>query len=302
MPIKGILGFELQFRLCGTKGKAKMSLVMQYLLGINIQFLLCTLWVCADGSSLTCPPLPVLSCDPQNPIPTWERQSCPSCPSRTSTHCRKGKGISSHWAFGFITLLNTRNTAGEMYWKMPRNRNPEQSMFSVLFPSELNMVGNFHTAKELVMAQFCGNGALTRAQISWSSVSFLLWGHSLSKIFSSYGLSAQQMSDAALPLLLLMCFRIIFRRHLRKGTGKLLDRSENVEEVKSLSMVTWKVSGRSSNGQWILLPSKEPLPAFFPGLCLVLWLLLCSSGLGQCPSQVPWLPEVLTGLCFQALL
>lgn len=172
MPIRGILGFELQFRLRGTTGKAKVSLVMQYLLGINIQFLLCRVWVCADGSSLTWPPLPALLCDPQNLTLTWERWSSPSCPSRASTHCRKGKGISSHWVHGFITLLNTRSTAREMYWKMPGNRNPEQSMFLVLFPLELNVVGNVHAAKEPVTVQFCGNGALTRAQISWAQSHF----------------------------------------------------------------------------------------------------------------------------------
>lgn len=230
MPVRSILRFELQFRLRGTMGKAKMSLVMQYLLGINIQFLLCTLWVCADGSSLTWPPCPALPCDSKIFTPTWERWSSPNCPSQTSTRCRKCKGISSHWAYGFIRLLNTRSTACEMYWKMPGSRNPEQLMFSVLFPPELNVVGNFHTVKEPAMVQFCGNGALTRAQISWSSVSFpvgkyCMWGHSLPKIFSSYALSAQQISNAVLPVLLLMHFGVIFRRWLRKGTGKMLDRN-----------------------------------------------------------------------------
>lgn len=117
-----------------------------------------------------------------------------------------------------------------MHWRMPGSRNPEQLMFSVLFPPELNVVGNFHTAKEPVMVQFCCNGALTTAQICWSSGSFLLRASTACEDThfprsSPVVLSAQQMSDAALAVLLLQHFRIIFRRWLRKGTGKMLDRN-----------------------------------------------------------------------------
>lgn len=62
----------------------------------------------------------------------------------------------------------------------------------------------------------------------------------------------------------------------------------------------------SATDPWVVLPSKKRLSAFVPSLhCPVIWLLLWSSGLTtavQCLSQVPWLPEVLTGLCFQVLL
>lgn len=261
MPVRGILGFELQFSFVGQQEKQKWAWWCN------------TCWesifssCCAECECvLMAAPWPghhCLRCSVIHKTPTWERWSSPSCPSRASTHCRKGKGISSHWAHGFITLLNTRSTACEMYWKMPGNRNPEQSMILVLFPLELNVVGNVHTAKEPVMVQCCGNGALTRAQISWAQSHFsceqvlhvrTLTFQDLVQLF----LPAQQMSDAALPVLLLMHFRIIFRRQLRNGGAKCWTGMRGVEEVKSLAMVTWKVSGEAAMASGLYCPARSP--------------------------------------------
>lgn len=49
-------------------------------------------------------------------------------------------------------LLNTRNTACEVSRKMLGSRNPEQLLFLLLFPPELNVDGDFHATKESVMA------------------------------------------------------------------------------------------------------------------------------------------------------
>lgn len=209
-----------------------------------------TVSVCADGSSLTQPPLLCTAGrDPQGTTLTRENWSIPSCPSQTSTYCTKCKGISSHQAYGFITLLNTRNTACEVSWKMLGSRNPEQLMFSLSFPPELNVDDNFHTANGSVMVrpvlwQWYFDHSPTKLGVSLISPArkYYMWGHTVSKIFSSYTLSAQLTPDAALPVVLLECFGLLLRRWLRRGTGKMLDRSQR-------HRVAWKVSRRSSNGQ-----------------------------------------------------
>lgn len=138
-----------------------------------------------------------------------------------------------HWAYGFIILLNIRNTACEVSWKMLGSRNPEQLVFTLLFPPELNVDGNFHTSKESVMAgpvlwQWCFDHSPAKPELSPISPAskYYMWGHLVSKIFSSYALSVQQMSDAALPVVLLERFRLLLRRRLRRGTGKMLDRNQ----------------------------------------------------------------------------
>lgn len=209
-----------------------------------------TVRVCADGSSLTQPPLLCAAvCDPQGTTPTQESWSIPTCPSQTSTYCTKCKGNSSHQAYGFITLLNTRNTACEVSRKILGSRNPEQLMFSLPFPPELNVDDNFHTAKESVMVrpvlwQWYFDHSPTKLGVSLISPArkYYMWGHTVSKIFSSYTLSAQPTPGAALPVVLLECFGLLLRRRLRRGTGKMLDRSQR-------HRVDGKVSRRSSNGQ-----------------------------------------------------
>lgn len=196
-----------------------------------------------------------------------------------------------------------------MYWKMPWNRNAEQLMFSVLFPPELNVVGNFHSAKEPVMV-LC-NGALARAQINWSSISFLLWASTVCEN-THFPRSSPVMFSLLSKCQMQLCqcchwciLGLSSEGSWGKGQAKYWTGMGDVEEVKIPTMITWMESGRSRNGQWILLPSQEPLPAFSSRLyCPVLWLLLCSSGLaaGQSLSQMPSLPEVLTGLCLQVLL
>lgn len=159
------------------------------------------------------------------------------------------KGNSSHQAYGFITLLNTRNTACEVSRKILGSRNPEQLMFSLPFPPELNVDDNFHTAKESVMVrpvlwQWYFDHSPTKLGVSLISPArkYYMWGHTVSKIFSSYTLSAQPTPGAALPVVLLECFGLLLRRRLRRGTGKMLDRSQR-------HRVAGKVSRRSSNGQ-----------------------------------------------------
>lgn len=106
-------------------------------------------------------------------------------------------------------------------------------MFLFLFPSELNVNVNFHTTKESVVAgpvwwQWCFDHSPAKPELSLISPAskYYMWEHSISKIFSSYTLFAQQMSDAALPVVLLEHFRFLLRRRRRRGTGKMLDRNQ----------------------------------------------------------------------------
>lgn len=85
------------------------------------------------------------------------------------------------------------------------SRNPEQLIFSLIFPPELNVDGYFHTVEKSV--QFCGNGSLITAKLSLSSVSFLYLASPTAEETQFPRdcpgiLSAQEVSHAALPVLL----------------------------------------------------------------------------------------------------
>lgn len=110
-------------------------------------------------------------------------------------------------------------------------RKPEQSMFSLLFHPELNVDGNFHTAKESVMAgpvlwQWCfahspGKPELSlispvRTHVRTPSVQALLHLRSLCSANVRYSSTSAVTRG----------FRLLLRRGLRRGTGKMLDRNQ----------------------------------------------------------------------------
>ena len=227
------------------------------------------------------------------------------------------KGSSSHWAYGFTILSNTGNIACEVSQKMLGSRNPEQFMFSLLFSPELVVDGNFHTSEESVMVgavlrQWCFDHSPAKPELSLISPAskYYRWGHSVSKTFPSYTLCSANVKCSSTSAV-----TGVFQGSLEKAAEERNRQNVGQESEAQRRWKTWlqwpgrclgEAAVASATDPWVVLPSKKPLSVFVLSLhCLVIWLLLWSSGLttaAQCLSQVPWLPEVSTGLCFQVLL
>lgn len=230
-----------------------------------------------------------------------ESQSNSICPSNTSSRSAMCEGIPSH-----LALWHSNHVACGVSWGILGSRNIQQKMFSLVFPPELNMDGNFHTVKESSVAgrvpwQQCFDYSPVKPEVSPISPAskFNTWGCLVSKIFSSYTLSTQQMPHSApwveLPL----------GRMMSKGTGKVMERNQRHRgenpDCSDLEGVwekqQWPVPlshGLHCLARCPCIHPKSPLPCCLP------WSSALTAAARPQPSALA--PEVLTGLCFQVLL
>lgn len=231
-----------------------------------------------------------------------ESQSISICPSNTSSRSAMCEGIPSH-----LALWHSNHMACGVSWGILGSRNIQQKMFSLVFLPELHMDGNFHTVKESSVAgrvlwQQCFDYSPVKPEASPISPAskFNTWGCLVSKIFSSYTLSTQQMPHSApqveLPL----------GRMMSKGTGKVMERNQRHRGGENPDCSD--LEGVWEKQQWPMplshglhclarcpcIHPKSPLPCCLP------WSSALTAAARPQPSALA--PEVLTGLCFQVLL